>query len=72
MNGGQTPDEVVAGPRGFRNRFSVNMSALNLDTLQAWVDQGRLPLNRSITVRDLVKSRCLHGIKDGVKLLSRV
>lgn len=72
FNGGQTPDEVVSGSRGFKNRYSVNMKALNLDTLQSWIDQGRLPLDRTITVRDLVKSRAVHNTKDGVKLLSRV
>jgi len=25
-----------------------------------------------VTVRELCKTRCLHGVKDGVKLLARV
>ncbi len=48
------------------------MSPLNLDRVQNWVDQGRLDPSKPITVKELVESRCLHGVKDGVKLLARV
>lgn len=72
FQGGQTPVEVVAGKRGFDNQFSVNMSKVNLDTIQSWINQGRLDPSRPITLKELVKSRCIHGIKDGVKLLGRV
>jgi large subunit ribosomal protein L15 len=47
------------------------MSPINLDRIQDWIDQGRLDPTRLITVRELAKSRCLHGVKDGVKLLAR-
>jgi large subunit ribosomal protein L15 len=52
-------------------RFSVDMSPVNLDRIQEWIGQGRLDTSRPITLRELVKSRCIHGIKDGVKLLGR-
>ncbi|KAK8219952.1 YmL10 [Zalaria obscura] len=71
FNGGQTPDEVVAGHRGFENQFSVDMSPINLDRIQAWIDAGRLNPNLPITIKELQESRCVHGIKDGVKLLGR-
>jgi len=71
FNGGQTPLEVVHGKRGFENQFSVDMSPLNVDRLQAWIDQGRLDPSKPITLKELCASRCLHGIKDGVKLLAR-
>jgi large subunit ribosomal protein L15 len=48
------------------------MSVLNLDRLQSWIDQGRLDPSKPITLKELAESRCLHGIKDGVKLLGRV
>ena len=48
------------------------MSILNLDRVQSWIDQGRLDPLKPITLKELVESRCLHGIKDGVKLLGRV
>ncbi|EFE42054.1 hypothetical protein TRV_03193 [Trichophyton verrucosum HKI 0517] len=71
FNGGQTPDEVVHGERGFDNIFALKISPVNLDRIQDWIDQGRLDPSQPITLRELVKSRCIHGIKDGVKLLSR-
>ncbi|KAI9867850.1 MAG: YmL10 [Trichoglossum hirsutum] len=71
FQGGQTPVEIVKGERGFTNNFSVEMSVLNLDRLQSWIDQDRLDPSKPITLKELVESRCLHGIKDGVKLLGR-
>ncbi|QIW95296.1 hypothetical protein AMS68_000814 [Peltaster fructicola] len=71
FNGGQTKDEVVAGKRGFDNPFSVEMSPVNLDRIQAWIDKGRLDASKPITMKELNRSRCLHGVKDGVKLLAR-
>ncbi|KAL8860053.1 MAG: hypothetical protein Q9178_003602 [Gyalolechia marmorata] len=71
FNGGQTPDEVVHGVRGFDNQFSVDMKPLNLEKVQSWVDQGRLNPSKPITIRELAKSRCVSQVKDGVKLLAR-
>lgn len=53
------------------NRFSLDYSPINLDRIANWISQGRLDPTRPITLRELEKSRCLHGIKDGVKLLAR-
>ena len=47
------------------------MTTLNLDRVQAWIDQGRIDPTKPITVKELVESRCLHRVKDGVKLLAR-
>ena len=47
------------------------MSTINLDRIQSWIDQGRIDPTVPITVKELAKSRCLHGVKDGVKLLAR-
>lgn len=47
------------------------MSPLNVNRIQSWIDSGRLNPNLPITIKELHKSRCLHGIKDGVKLLAR-
>ncbi|WEW61705.1 YmL10 [Emydomyces testavorans] len=69
FNGGQTKDIVVHGERGFENIFSPTISKVNIDRIQDWIDQGRLDPARPITLKELVKSRCIHGIKDGVKLL---
>jgi large subunit ribosomal protein L15 len=49
------------------------MSPINLDRIQSWIDQGRLDPSKPITMKELHKSRCLHGVKrHGVKLLARV
>jgi len=71
FNGGQTKLEVTQGPGGFVQHFAVDMSPLNLDRLQSWIDQGRLDPSKPITMKELNDSRCLHGVKDGVKLLAR-
>ncbi|KAI9733191.1 MAG: YmL10 [Claussenomyces sp. TS43310] len=74
FQGGQTPDDVVHHQRGDENRsqtFSVEMSPINLDRIQSWIDQGRLDATKPITIKELAESRCLHGVKDGVKLLAR-
>ena len=47
------------------------MSPVNLDRIQTWIDQGRLDPAKPITLKELVETRCIHGIKDGVKLLAR-
>jgi large subunit ribosomal protein L15 len=52
--------------------FSLDIRPLNLDRVQTWIDQGRLDPGRVITLKELCASRCLHRIKDGVKLLARV
>lgn len=44
---------------------------MNLDRIQEWIDQGRIDPTRPITVKELAESRCIHGVKDGVKLLAR-
>lgn len=74
FEGGQTPAHIVAGERGFDNVFSAELSPVNLNRVQQWIDKGRLPKAGEgvVTVRELVKSRCIHGTgKDGVKLLAR-
>ncbi|KAI1001113.1 hypothetical protein K3495_g7083 [Podosphaera aphanis] len=71
MQGGQTSLKVAHGERGFKNHFSLQISPVNLDRIQSWIDQGRIDPSKPITVKELVETRCIHGIKDGVKLLAR-
>lgn len=74
FEGGQTP-QWITNPdrgRGKYNPFTVEMSPINLDRIQSWIDQGRLDPSKPITMKELAKSRCLHGVKrNGVKLLAR-
>jgi len=73
FEGGQTPQSITNPDRG-RGKyqpFTVKMSPINLDRIQAWIDQGRLDASKPITIKELAKSRCLHGVKrHGVKLLA--
>ncbi|KAF2262985.1 ribosomal protein L15 [Lojkania enalia] len=74
FEGGQTRLAITTPPRGKNkyNPFKVEMSPINLDRIQSWIDQGRLDPSKPITMRELHKSRCLHGVKrHGVKLLGR-
>ncbi|KAL5419300.1 hypothetical protein PMIN04_006993 [Paraphaeosphaeria minitans] len=74
FQGGQTPLSITKPPRGRDkyNPFKVEMSPINLDRIQSWIDQGRIDISKPITMKELNKSRCLHGVKrHGVKLLSR-
>lgn len=47
------------------------MSPINLNRIQEWINAGRLDPTKPITLKELSKSRCIHGVKDGVKLLAR-
>ncbi|EMC97913.1 hypothetical protein BAUCODRAFT_31918 [Baudoinia panamericana UAMH 10762] len=72
FNGGQTPDWVVHGVRGFKNRFAAQLSPVNLNKIQYWINAGRLDPSQPITLKELSSSRCIHGVRrDGVKLLAR-
>jgi large subunit ribosomal protein L15 len=47
------------------------MSKVNLNRIQDWINRGRLDPTKPITLKELNESRCIHGVKDGVKLLAR-
>lgn len=54
------------------SRFSLDFSPVNLNRIQYWIANGRLDPSKPITLRELNKSRCIHGVAaDGVKLLAR-
>ena len=47
------------------------MAPVNLNRIQYWINASRLDPSQPITLRELNRSRCIHGVKDGVKLLAR-
>ena len=47
------------------------MTPINLDRIQLWIDQGRLDPSQPVTLKELSATRCIHGVKDGIKLLAR-
>ncbi|KAJ9150749.1 50S ribosomal subunit protein L15 [Pleurostoma richardsiae] len=71
FQGGQTPLIFKHGRKGFDNIRAPVLSEVNLDTLQAWIDAGRIDASRQITPKELIKSGLVGSVKDGVKLLAR-
>ncbi|OAR00314.1 hypothetical protein LLEC1_01019 [Akanthomyces lecanii] len=82
FQGGQTPLIVKHGRKGFTNweskandedhdRRAPQLSQVNLDQIQSWIDQGRLDATRQITPKELIESGLLGSVKDGVKILAR-
>lgn len=69
FEGGQTPISRLFPKVGFTNSGQEVLSPLNLDRLQYWVKQGRIDPSKPITMKHLLDSRVIHGVKDGVKLL---
>lgn len=47
------------------------MSPINLDKIQDWINQKRIDPHQPITVKELARTRAVHGVKDGIKLLAR-
>lgn len=47
------------------------MSEVNLDQIQAWIDQGRLDPTKQITPKELIECGIVGTLKDGIKVLSR-
>ncbi|GAA6043906.1 hypothetical protein JCM8097_004100 [Rhodosporidiobolus ruineniae] len=69
FEGGQTPLTRRYPKRGFTNPNKERLTPLNLERLQHWIDTGRIDPSQPITMRELYETRCVHGVKDGVKLL---
>lgn len=56
----------------FRNEKT--WAPVNLDRLQHWIDQGRITSSpeHPITARELLLSKCVHNVHDGIKILGDV
>ncbi|PVU98085.1 hypothetical protein BB559_001784 [Furculomyces boomerangus] len=68
FEGGQTPLFQRYPKRGFTNIFRRELTGLNLDKLQHWIDLGRIDPTKPITLKQLFDSN-LVKFKDGVTLL---
>ena len=55
-------------------RNAKTWAPINLDRLQHWIDQGRITSSpeQPITARELVLSKCIHNVHDGIKILGDV
>ncbi|KAI9159043.1 50S ribosomal subunit protein L15 [Paramyrothecium foliicola] len=71
FQGGQTPLIVKHGSKGFTNLRAPKMSEVNLDQIQDWINQGRLDPTKTITPKEIIESKLVGSVKDGIKILSR-
>ncbi|KAJ9474768.1 54S ribosomal protein L10, mitochondrial [Pseudozyma hubeiensis] len=69
FEGGQTPLTRRYPKRGFNNVHGQTFVPVNLDKIQHWIDRGLLDPSRPITAKELYETRCVHSLKDGVKIL---
>jgi ribosomal protein L15 len=54
-------------------RHRREMTVLQLQTLSEWIAQGKLNPTSKITMKELLDSGAVHGVKEGgVKLLGNV
>ncbi|HEU5017752.1 MAG TPA: 50S ribosomal protein L15 [Pseudolabrys sp.] len=70
FEGGQMPLHRRLPKRGFRNSpFAVKLNEINLGTVQAAIEAGRLDTGAPVDVDALVKAGLMRRAKGGVKLL---
>ncbi|PWY98715.1 ribosomal protein L15 [Testicularia cyperi] len=69
FEGGQTPLTRRYPKRGFNNVHGQTFVPVNLDKIQHWIDRGLLNPSQPITAKELYETRCIHSLKDGVKIL---
>jgi large subunit ribosomal protein L15 len=70
FEGGQMPLHRRLPKRGFGNvKFALRLNEVNLDTVQAALDAGRLDGSAVVDAAALVKAGVLRRVKDGVRLL---
>jgi large subunit ribosomal protein L15 len=71
FEGGQMPLHMRLPKRGFNNIFRKDYAELNLGTLQAMIDNGRLDATKLIDVAALVDAGIITHARDGIRLLAK-
>jgi large subunit ribosomal protein L15 len=71
FEGGQMPLHMRLPKRGFNNIFRKDYSEINLGTLQAMIDAGRLDAGHLIDVQVLLDAGVLTHARAGVRLLAK-
>ena len=72
FEGGQTPLRLTLPKRGFVNPKRMVFTPLNLWKLQKWIDDGRLDVSKTLTMKDFVDARLIDPrVKNGLKLLAK-
>lgn len=69
FEGGQMPLHMRIPKRGFNNIFRKEFAVLNLGTLQAAIDAGKLDAKAVIDAEALVAGGVITHARDGVRLL---
>ncbi len=71
FEGGQMPLHMRLPKRGFNNIFRKDYAELNLGTLQAAIDAGKLDAAQVIDSAALLAAKVLTHGRDGVRLLGK-
>jgi len=74
FEGGQTKLYKLLPKRGFTNTpHKTDMLGLNVGTIQDYIDMGRLPTSKVLTIKDFCEAGICKpsSVKHGVKLLSK-
>lgn len=72
FEGGQTPLHRRLPKRGFNNKkFRPDFAIVNLGTLQAAVESGKLQAGGTVDAGRLVETGILRRSRDGVRLLAK-
>ncbi len=71
FEGGQMPLYRRLPKRGFTNIFAKDYAELNIQTIQAFVDAGKLDVSKVLTEDVLVEAGVVRRALDGIKLLGK-
>ncbi|KAI0239207.1 YmL10 [Massospora cicadina] len=69
FEGGQSSILRKIPKRGFKNVLARELVPLRLNRLQRWIDLGRIDPQKKITLKELLDSKCIRLVRDGVTLL---
>ncbi|KAJ3020681.1 YmL15 [Thoreauomyces humboldtii] len=72
FEGGQSGIIKAIPHMGLRGLDKPRFTRLYLDTLQHFIDSGKLDASKKITIADLVQAKAVGKIKDGIVLLGKV
>lgn len=71
FEGGQMPLYRRLPKRGFTNIFAKDYAQVNLQTIQAAIDSGKLDISKPITEALLVETGVVRRLLDGIRLLGK-
>lgn len=71
FEGGQMPIYRRLPKRGFNNFNARDYTVINLSTLQAAVEKGRLKEGDKVTAESLKQAGVIKSVRDGVRLLGK-